>query len=72
VKRACHPPTYQPPNVIQLGGGVIARVSPPLGGVIVYEVLNPTEIYALAAIAIGSMAPQLETDFGAAVLETAY
>jgi RHS repeat-associated protein len=64
--------TYLPPPVIQLGGGVIALVSPPAGGVIVYEVLNPVEILGLAAIAIKSMVPQLETDFAAATLEEVY
>jgi RHS repeat-associated protein len=61
--------TYFPPPVIQLGGGVIARVSPPAGGVIVYEIFNPVEILGLAAIATKSMVPELETDLATATLE---
>jgi hypothetical protein len=64
--------TYLPKSIIQLGGGVIALVSPSVGGVITYEVLNPVEILGLAAIAIKSMVPSLETDFAAATLETVY
>jgi hypothetical protein len=61
-----------PPPIIQLGGGVIALVSPPAGGVIVYEVLNPVEILSLAAISIKSMVPQLETEFATATLEEVF
>ena len=64
--------TYFPPPVVKLDSLTIALVSPPVGGVIIYEVLNVVEIYALAAIAIKSMVPQLETEFGAATLETVY
>lgn len=61
-----------PPQRIDLGGGVIALVEPPVGGVIVYEVFNPVEILGLAAIAIKSAVPSLEANFGAAALEEVY
>jgi hypothetical protein len=70
LKRVWIPGTiYLPPPIIQLGGGVIARVSPPAGGVIVYEIFNPVEILGLAAIATKSMVPELETDLATATLE---
>jgi hypothetical protein len=64
--------TYLPPQRIDLGGGVIALVEPPVGGVIVYEVFDPVEILGLAAIAIKLAVPSLEADFGAATLEEVY
>jgi hypothetical protein len=63
--------TYVPPPTIQLGGGVVAFVYPPAGGVIVYDILNPVEILGLAALAIRLSAPLLQTDFAAATLEEA-
>jgi hypothetical protein len=57
---------------LQLGGGVIALVQPPVGGVIVYDVFNPVEILGLAALAIRLMVPQLETEYATATLEEVY
>jgi hypothetical protein len=44
-----------------------AIVDPPVAGVIVYTVVNAGEIYFLAAIAVKSMVPQLETETGTAL-----
>ena len=63
--------TYVPPSTIQLGGGVVAVVYPPAGGVIVYDVLNPVEILGLAALAIRLSVPFFQAQFAAASLETA-
>ena len=59
--------TYLPRSVVQLGGGVIAFVSPPAGGVIIYEVFNPVEILGLAVMATRLAVPQLQLDVAAAV-----
>ncbi|MGA8366927.1 MAG: RHS repeat-associated core domain-containing protein, partial [Candidatus Acidiferrales bacterium] len=64
--------TYLPPPTIQLGGGVIALVYPPAGGVIIYDILNPVEILGLAALATRLSAPSLDTDFAAATLEEVF
>jgi hypothetical protein len=47
-------------------------VSPPLGGVIIYQVFNGAEILALAAIAIKASVPDLSLDLGVATLEAAF
>src|SRR6185437_14350604 len=62
--------TYFPPTPIQLDSLTFALVSPPAGGVIIYEVLNGLEILSLVALAIALSVPSLEFDFGVAALET--
>ncbi len=63
--------TYLPQPVIQLGGGVIAILSPPAGGVIVYDVLNPVEILGLVALALRVSFAGQQTEIGLATVTTA-
>ena len=53
------------------GVGISDRIggppkAPPVGGVIIYEVLNLAEIVALVSLAVVLTAPQMELDFGLA------
>jgi RHS repeat-associated protein len=64
--------TYMAPSPIQLDSGTIAIVYPPVGGVIIYEVLNFIEVLGLAALAIRLSVPQLETEFATATLVEVY
>jgi RHS repeat-associated protein len=64
--------SYIPPTPIPLDGLTVAFVSPPLGGVIIYQVFNGAEILALAAIAIKASVPDLSLDLGVATLEAAF
>jgi hypothetical protein len=58
--------SYSPPTPIPLDQLTIAIVYPPVGGVIIYEVLNLAEIVALVSLAVILMAPEMELDFGLA------
>jgi RHS repeat-associated protein len=59
--------SFIPEPLIKLDPLTFAIVDPPVAGVIVYTVVNAGEIYFLAAIAVKSMVPQLETETGTAL-----
>jgi RHS repeat-associated protein len=59
--------SFIPEPLIKLDPLTFAIVDPPVAGVIVYTVVNAGEIYFLAAIAVKSMLPQLETETGTAL-----
>jgi RHS repeat-associated protein len=59
--------SFIPKTLIKLDPLTFAVVYPPVAGVIVYVVVNAGEIYFLAAIAVKSMLPQLETQTGTAL-----
>lgn len=68
LKRPWRPGTsFIPDPLIKLDALTFAIVDPAVGGVIVYSVVNAGEIYFLAAIAVKSMVPQLETETGTAL-----
>jgi RHS repeat-associated protein len=57
--------SYDPPNFLPIGFGVFAVVSPPVNGVILYEVVNiPLVVAALATYAI----TQIEVDVSEVIL----
>jgi RHS repeat-associated protein len=59
--------SFVPNHLIKLDPLTFAVVDPPVAGVIVYTVVNAGEIYFLAAIAVNSITPQLETETGTAL-----
>jgi len=68
LKRPWSPGTsFIPDPLVKLDALTFAIVEPPVGGVIVYSVVNAGEIYFLAAIAVKSMVPQLGTETGTAL-----
>ena len=58
---------YIPPPAIGLNGHAVALVSPPVGGVIIYEVLDTVEVLGLVTSAL---AYQLYTSLGTATVLT--
>jgi RHS repeat-associated protein/uncharacterized repeat protein (TIGR01451 family) len=55
--------SYSPPFLIDLDGISKAIVSPPVGGVIIYEVLNLAEMLAVVTLAAALMISELEFSF---------
>jgi hypothetical protein len=64
--------TYFPPTTIQLDSLTFALVSPPAGGIIVYEVINGVEIVGLITLAIALSVPEFELDWGFETLTAAF
>jgi RHS repeat-associated protein len=64
--------TYFPKRVIELDPTAVAIVSPPAGGVIIYQVLSAVEISALVAIALKATFASLEAEIGLAVAVAVY
>lgn len=58
--------TYRPRNIIRLSPVTIALVSPPVLGLITYEVVDTFEIYFLVRIALEDMVAGLQLQFGTA------
>lgn len=56
-----------PTPLIKLDPVTFAIVDPPIVGVIEYSVINAGEIALLAAIAVRSMEPQLDTETASAL-----
>ena len=67
LKRTWSPgESYSPPFLIDLDGLSKALVSPPVGGVIIYEVLNLKEMLAVVTLAAALMISELEFSFALA------
>ena len=63
---------YLPPTLIELNSHAVALVSPPIAGVIVYEVIDEVEITGIVAAATAALAADLAGSFAVATLATAY
>jgi RHS repeat-associated protein len=61
--------TYSPPSFVPIGFGVFATVSPPIRGVILYQVID---LRITVAVLATYYATQIETDLAEATLELAY
>ena len=63
---------YLPPTLILLNSHAVALVSPPIAGVIIYEVIDEVEITGIVAAAAGALAADLAGSFAVATLAEAY
>jgi hypothetical protein len=63
---------YLPPTVILLNNHAVARVSPPIAGVIIYEVIDEVEITGIVAAATAALGADLAGSFAVATLAEAY
>ncbi|MBI3429962.1 MAG: RHS repeat-associated core domain-containing protein, partial [Actinobacteria bacterium] len=62
--------SYVPPARIDLDALTYAVVSPPVGGVIIYSVVNFVELFGLVALAIKTAVPRLQLEFGLATVNS--
>jgi len=63
---------YIPPTGIILNGHAVAIVSPPIAGVIIYEVVDEVEITGIVAMVTAGLFADLVGSIGVATLATAY
>src|SRR6267142_1802762 len=63
---------YLPPTIIPLNAHAIALVSPPIAGVIIYEVIGQIEVVGIVAAATAALAADLAGSFAVATLAEAY
>ena len=62
---------YLPATLIPLNTHAVALVSPPIAGVIIYEVIDEVEITGIVAAATAAIAADLAGSFAVATLTTA-
>lgn len=60
--------TFRPRSIIRLSPVTIALVSPPVLGLITYEVVDTFEIYFLVRIALEDMVAGLSVEYGTATV----